>query len=154
MGMGDDVPGFGERMREARQKRGLSLDGLAREIGCSKTQIQRLETGQSVPRAGMLLKIATELDAPTGWLLTGVGDSGGPMPIPEVFDRFVGMDRDVPITPGELEALRQVATHPPKGRSVTLDYLSAVLIAMRGALLPEEVDNAADTAAKIRRDKK
>lgn len=74
--------------------------------------------------------------------------------MPDVFDTFASSPRGQTMTEGELDALRHVAAHPPAGTVVTVDYLNAVLTAMRGALLPEEVEGAADAAAEIRRTKK
>ena len=52
---------FGQRMREEREKQGMSQDDLAKVIGTSKQVLSRYETGQRTPRVDMALMIATAL---------------------------------------------------------------------------------------------
>jgi transcriptional regulator with XRE-family HTH domain len=40
------VPGFGARLRQAREQRGLSQEALGRRIGCTRQQIYQYEQGQ------------------------------------------------------------------------------------------------------------
>src|SRR5437868_7797894 len=50
-----------ERVRELRAQRGLSLDGLARASGVSRSMISLIERGESSPTAVVLEKLATGL---------------------------------------------------------------------------------------------
>lgn len=54
-------PPVGERIREERTKRGVSLRGLARGVGVSASLISQIETGKCQPSVGTLYAITTEL---------------------------------------------------------------------------------------------
>jgi transcriptional regulator with XRE-family HTH domain len=55
------VPPIGERLREARVRRGLSVRGLARDIGVSASLISQVETEKSKPSVSTLYAITTAL---------------------------------------------------------------------------------------------
>ncbi len=55
------VPPIGERLREARVKRGLSVRGLARVVDVSPSLISQIETGKSSPSVSTLYAITTAL---------------------------------------------------------------------------------------------
>jgi transcriptional regulator with XRE-family HTH domain/quercetin dioxygenase-like cupin family protein len=55
------VSAVGERLREARRERGVSLRGLAREIGVSASLISQIETGKSQPSVSTLYAITSAL---------------------------------------------------------------------------------------------
>ena len=67
------VPQVGERIREERLKRGLSLRGLARAVGVSASLISQIETGKSQPSVSTLYAITTTL----GVSIEDVFDAGG-----------------------------------------------------------------------------
>lgn len=51
---------FGERLRELRKARGLSMDDFAKEIGTSKTVLSNIESDDSYPsfvRFAKMLKV-------------------------------------------------------------------------------------------------
>jgi transcriptional regulator with XRE-family HTH domain len=52
---------MGDRLREARQARGLSLRGLAERLGVSPSLISQVETGRAKPSVSTLYAIVTEL---------------------------------------------------------------------------------------------
>ena len=58
------VPPVGARIRRARTARGVSLRGLAREIGVSASLISQIETGKSQPSVSTLYAITTALSIP------------------------------------------------------------------------------------------
>ncbi|WP_238431743.1 helix-turn-helix domain-containing protein [Streptomyces cavernae] len=58
------VPPVGDRIRQARLARGMSLRGLAREIGVSASLISQIETGKSQPSVSTLYAITTALALP------------------------------------------------------------------------------------------
>jgi DNA-binding XRE family transcriptional regulator/quercetin dioxygenase-like cupin family protein len=51
----------GERLREARQRRGVSVRSLARELGVSASLISQIETGKSQPSVSTLYAMTTAL---------------------------------------------------------------------------------------------
>ena len=55
------VPRVGERLREARQRRGVSVRSLARDLGVSASLISQIETGKSQPSVSTLYAITTAL---------------------------------------------------------------------------------------------
>lgn len=55
---------IGERLKEIRTDRGLTLDDAAKMTGVSKPMLGQIERGRSVPTITTLWKIATGLKAP------------------------------------------------------------------------------------------
>lgn len=55
------MPPIGERLREARVRRGLSVRGLARDVGVSASLISQVETEKSKPSVSTLYAITTAL---------------------------------------------------------------------------------------------
>ncbi|NUP21801.1 MAG: helix-turn-helix transcriptional regulator, partial [Streptomyces sp.] len=66
------VPPVGERIRQARLRRGTSLRALAREIGVSASLISQVENGKSQPSVSTLYAITTAL----GISIESLFDSG------------------------------------------------------------------------------
>ena len=64
-----DYPEMGERLREARQARNLSLRTLAERLGVSPSLISQIETGRANPSVSTLYAIAAELDVSLDELL-------------------------------------------------------------------------------------
>jgi transcriptional regulator with XRE-family HTH domain/quercetin dioxygenase-like cupin family protein len=56
------VPPIGARLRAARRRRGLSVRGLAREVGVSASLISQIETEKSSPSVSTLYAITTALE--------------------------------------------------------------------------------------------
>jgi transcriptional regulator with XRE-family HTH domain len=55
------VPYVGERLREARQRRGVGVRSLARDLGVSASLISQIETGKSQPSVSTLYAMTTAL---------------------------------------------------------------------------------------------
>ena len=53
------------RLREARQRKGLTQFDLAQRVGCSESQIAKLETGRATPEEWLKEAIARELEIET-----------------------------------------------------------------------------------------
>lgn len=69
--------GLGERLREARQRKGLNKSKLGALVGTSGTSINNIEKGETAsPSAILLERIASELEVNLRWLLTGEGAMG------------------------------------------------------------------------------
>ncbi len=64
-----DYPEMGERLREARRARNLSLRVLAERLGVSPSLISQIETGRANPSVSTLYAIAAELDVSLDELL-------------------------------------------------------------------------------------
>jgi len=66
---------LGERVREMRKKRGLTLEGLAERVGSSKSYMWEIENKDVTrPSAEKLALIATALDTTVEYLLAGDGN--------------------------------------------------------------------------------
>ena len=52
-------------MREARRRKGWTQFELAQRVGCSESQIAKLETGRATPKAWLKEAIARELNIQT-----------------------------------------------------------------------------------------
>jgi transcriptional regulator with XRE-family HTH domain/quercetin dioxygenase-like cupin family protein len=58
------VPWLGERVREARLRRGLTIRGLAGTVSVTASMISQIETGRSQPSVSTLYALATALEVP------------------------------------------------------------------------------------------
>ena len=63
----EDTKSVGERIRAARQEKGLSLEKLAEKAGCSDEYLEWVENGQVEPPVALLLQLAKsmQLDSST-----------------------------------------------------------------------------------------
>src|SRR6202046_4357797 len=69
---------LGDRLRSAREARGLTLDQLSASTGISKAHLSRLESGARQPSVGILVELAGALGTRVGTLLGE--DAGGAPP--------------------------------------------------------------------------
>ena len=60
---------FQTRVKELREKAGLTMDRLAAELGVTKSRINMWENKGTVPRMAVLLKLAKRFQVPTDYLL-------------------------------------------------------------------------------------
>jgi len=70
---------LGERLRDLRCQRGLSIRKLAADVGCSPSHISQFERGISEPSIGLLTTLAAALDVPMDTLFPrteGAGTAG------------------------------------------------------------------------------
>ena len=75
-----DVPLIGARIRAERSRRGLTVRGLARDIGVSASLISQIETNKSKPSVSTLYAITSALGMSLADLLDHAGpDRGGSM---------------------------------------------------------------------------
>lgn len=64
--------GIGERLREARLERGLSVRALSEAAGVSKSAISSIETGEHDPSCTTVERLARALDVSPCWLAYGL----------------------------------------------------------------------------------
>jgi len=67
----ETMPTVGERIREIREKRGMTQDKLAEAAGLSKSFLSEVENDKSNISSRILLRIANELGASMDYLLDG-----------------------------------------------------------------------------------
>ena len=72
----DLAPVVGANLRRLRNRRGLSLEKLARLSGVSRAMLGQIELGQSAPTINVLWKISTALGVPFSGLI-GQRQAGG-----------------------------------------------------------------------------
>ncbi|MEX2106222.1 MAG: helix-turn-helix domain-containing protein [Solirubrobacterales bacterium] len=68
---------MGQRLRTAREQRGLSLREVARRLGISASALSQIETGKSRPSVKTLYAIVSELGLSMDQLLAGPADKSG-----------------------------------------------------------------------------
>jgi tetratricopeptide (TPR) repeat protein len=93
----DDPRELGRRLREAREKSGLSQRQLAFE-GCTNAYISRLESGHRIPSLQLIHEFARRLHVSPQWLATGVE---------ELDDDATLLDAEVALRLGEYEQARE-----------------------------------------------
>jgi transcriptional regulator with XRE-family HTH domain len=101
---------FPERLRTAREKRGLSQGDLATRAGFQASAISHFETGTRKPSFDNLRRLADALDVTTDYLLGRVTDAqalAGADKLHRHLDRLSSQDRD--IAEGFLELLANKA---------------------------------------------
>lgn len=69
--MGNELKALGSRIKAVRESRGLSIRDLAELAGINKSQIVRIESGQSDPHYTTLLRIARALEVSVGEFADG-----------------------------------------------------------------------------------
>lgn len=63
--------GVGQRLRQRREEKGVSLRGLAEGVGMSLQSIVNTESGATVPKLDSLERLASELGVSPCWLAFG-----------------------------------------------------------------------------------
>ncbi len=61
---------LGQRIRQAREKRGLSVQQLADQAGCSDEYLEWVEDGQVEPSVALLIQLARTIHLDSGTFLT------------------------------------------------------------------------------------
>lgn len=67
----------GDRLREARRKKGFTQDSLASSIGVSRGVITNIEHGKTIPQSLVIHAICNALSINEEWLLQGIGKMEG-----------------------------------------------------------------------------
>lgn len=57
------------KLKELREKRKLTQEALANQLGIDRTTVAKWESGENMPRAGMLLALAKILRCKVDFLL-------------------------------------------------------------------------------------
>jgi transcriptional regulator with XRE-family HTH domain len=63
--------GLGERIREARERRGMGQRALCEAVGLYRPQLSRYENGHSVPSVLVLASITVALEEDLEWIVLG-----------------------------------------------------------------------------------
>ena len=85
----DIDPEFPQKLRRARQLKGLTQGQLARKVGADIQRISKYERGILVPTTGILLKLAEALEVTVDFLIrSGDNNPAGAIGDPELLERF------------------------------------------------------------------
>lgn len=133
-----EVERLGPRLREERERRGVSVRGLAREVGVSASMVSQIETGKAQPSVSTLYAITTALGITIEDLFTPSLDGAGP---PSARDRARDALRGQPsaaATPSAAPFRLGPVVRPEQRRVLQLD--SGVTWELLGELPPHTVD--------------
>ncbi|MGH8966566.1 MAG: helix-turn-helix domain-containing protein [Actinomycetes bacterium] len=105
-------PPLGARIRAERLRRGLTVRGLARDIGVSASLISQIETNKSQPSVSTLYAITTALNLPVEELFGARGEAAPAEALVAAAAgesvRVVGADRDRAVGPHVQTAEREL----------------------------------------------
>lgn len=65
------LPGFCERLKEAREKAGLSQNELGKRVDSTRDTVRSYERGYRIPTLTIIAKIAAVLNVSLDWLAFG-----------------------------------------------------------------------------------
>ncbi len=74
----DALKSLGSRLRQLRERRGLSAAEAAAQMGAGEEEYARYEAGEAEPPRRELELYASGLDASVAWLLDGAGEPDEP----------------------------------------------------------------------------
>lgn len=109
------VPAIGARLREERRRRGITVRGLARQIGVSASLISQIETEKSSPSVSTLYAITTALDISVEDVFAGgspstVESAPADPDLPAPAHHALQRERDMRLGPVVTPAQREVLT--------------------------------------------
>ncbi|MBF0377279.1 MAG: cupin domain-containing protein [Desulfamplus sp.] len=68
-----DIDDVGIRIKELREKKGISIEELANMTGFEKERLEDIENGVIKPQLGTVMRLSRALDSALGRLVSGVG---------------------------------------------------------------------------------
>ncbi|MBO5179379.1 MAG: helix-turn-helix transcriptional regulator [Clostridia bacterium] len=86
---------LGKRIKQYREKVGLTQFQLAEKIGVSEFYISALETGRRNPGRKILVKLANEMKVPIEALLDIETDNGLKFTTEELYDKIKNLPTDI-----------------------------------------------------------
>jgi transcriptional regulator with XRE-family HTH domain len=88
----DDLVGFGERVRIARERLDMSQVALAAVVGTDSGTISRWERGRGYPQAPQLARLTLALGESLDYLVLGASTDRAPAVMPPAFLAFLRTD--------------------------------------------------------------
>jgi XRE family aerobic/anaerobic benzoate catabolism transcriptional regulator len=116
---------LGERVREARARRGMSRKSLAQDSGVSERYLAQLESGEGNASVLLLRQIAGALNVPVADLLREPNGDGAELALTMQF-----LQR---LSPAQLSVAREELLHRFRGESRAQRRQRIALIGLRGA---------------------
>ena len=99
--MAGELEDIGTRLREERDRVGISQRELARRIGLSASMISQIESGQSKPSVSTLYAIVTELGVSVDDIFRGHEDHGGSPASPDAEPTDAAAEHDPVVHPDD-----------------------------------------------------
>jgi transcriptional regulator with XRE-family HTH domain len=99
------VERLGSRLREERERRGVSVRGLAREVGISASMVSQIETGKAQPSVSTLYAITTALGITVEDVFSPAADSPTPSEWDEALESLRGQRLGPMVRPAERRVL-------------------------------------------------
>lgn len=106
---------IGERIREARKRKGWSQEKLSEEIDIATAFLSRVERGHSQINLKRLAQIANALDVPMETLITGVTTSSDKYLNKELYKVLINC------TPDKQKLIYNIAKAVSESKSLNLD---------------------------------
>ncbi len=69
-----EVDEVGNRIRQLREERGISIDDLSKLTGFDIARLENIENGKEEPQLGTVMKLSKALDSAVGRLVSGMGN--------------------------------------------------------------------------------
>ena len=101
----DERKNLGQHIRQLRKAKGLTLQALAAEVGCSESMLSKIENGKGNPSMRVLHNISKALD-------TNMGSLFMPNPSPELVSRK-GQRHLAQLVSGHGVILEYLSPHQP-----------------------------------------
>jgi transcriptional regulator with XRE-family HTH domain/quercetin dioxygenase-like cupin family protein len=113
---------LGQRLREAREQKGIGLRELARRLGVSASRISQIETGKTEPSINTLFSIVSELELSVNEIVFDSRQDAGP-----VLEAVAVPARDGPVSaaPGDASG-RSDSPVVRKGSRIAISLESGV----------------------------
>lgn len=64
---------IGKRFRDTRDQIGLTQTGLAKQLGCGRSNISLIENGENLPGGNILITLKSKYNVSLDWLFSGEG---------------------------------------------------------------------------------
>ena len=89
----------GQRIQSACEEAGLSLEELARHVGCSRALLYQYISGVTLAQPDKVQRIAEAVGRPLSWFYTSEGEAASPAPAPPLPAPVVAAAVDPPAAP-------------------------------------------------------
>ena len=111
---------IGYRIKESREKKGVSQGELARRLGVSQPTISDWENGKTDPAVENMRTLAVELDVWFEWLATGRGAKNYVLGVQEMQQEY-RVQLDLPPDERDLQAIYRKLS--PARKEALLEFL-------------------------------
>lgn len=126
----EDLAGFGERVRVARERLKMKQEQLADLVGTDAGSVSRWERGRGYPQAPQLARLSHALGESIDYLVLGAPSQKGPAPMPPAFVDFLQTRSGRIAQERELVHTLLSVRLPPGGSEISVAFYRALLAAL------------------------